>query len=187
MIFCSSRNQWICQNECSNNARWNPIMDTRFITRRHQFHAPCVFSLFYRNINTHLIGSDFYTYNFIHNFIAELGALSQAGLIAEIKKLYDQAYQLGVEEAREMTRGKYLNIFQNRKKWKYIYASASYVLCYLEEKTWNKFVREGLFSMHFKTHVSLGFNCICYFIYQTAWNIFARIYITFRPVDLLNV
>lgn len=50
--------------------------------------------------------------------ITELGALSQAGLISEIKKLYDQAYQLGVEEAREMTRGKYLNIFSqnNRKK-----------------------------------------------------------------------
>lgn len=53
-------------------------------------------------------------------FVSELGALSQAGLISEIKKLYDQAYQLGVEEAREMTRGKYLNIFSqnNRKKWK---------------------------------------------------------------------
>lgn len=48
----------------------------------------------------------------------ELGALSQAGLIAEIKKLYDQAYQLGLEEAREMTRGKFLNIFTqaHRKK-----------------------------------------------------------------------
>ncbi|XP_055314744.1 protein lin-52 homolog isoform X1 [Sitodiplosis mosellana] len=52
------------------------------------------------------------------NSMHQLGALSQAGLIAEIKKLYDQAYQLGVEEAREMTRGKYLNIFSqnNRKK-----------------------------------------------------------------------
>lgn len=51
-------------------------------------------------------------------YFSELGALSHAGLIAEIKKLYDQAYQLGVEEAREMTRGKYLNIFtpSNRKK-----------------------------------------------------------------------
>lgn len=50
--------------------------------------------------------------------IAELGALSQAGVVAEIRKLYDQAYQQGVEEAREMTRGKYLNIFSqnNRKK-----------------------------------------------------------------------
>lgn len=53
------------------------------------------------------------------SYIPELGALSQAGVISEIKKLYDQAYQLGVEEAREMTRGKYLNIFSqnNRKKW----------------------------------------------------------------------
>ncbi|XP_031630066.1 protein lin-52 homolog isoform X2 [Contarinia nasturtii] len=52
------------------------------------------------------------------NSMHQLGALSQAGLISEIKKLYDQAYQLGVEEAREMTRGKYLNIFSqnNRKK-----------------------------------------------------------------------
>lgn len=65
-------------------------------------------------------------YSFISGFgilyffldILELGALSQAGVISEIKKLYDQAYQLGVEEAREMTRGKYLNIFSqnNRKK-----------------------------------------------------------------------
>lgn len=52
------------------------------------------------------------------NILSELGALSQAGLIAEIKKLYDEAYQLGMEEAREMTRGKYLNIFSqaNNKK-----------------------------------------------------------------------
>lgn len=59
-------------------------------------------------------------YFFINHFLqyTELGALSQAGLTSEIKKLYDQAYQLGVEEAREMTRGKYLNIFSqtNRKK-----------------------------------------------------------------------
>lgn len=87
-----------------------------------------------------------------------MGALSQAGLIAEIKKLYDQAYQLGVEEAREMTRGKYLNIFQNRKKWKYIYASANCVLCYLEEKIQNKFVREGLYSMHFETNFLMTSN-----------------------------
>lgn len=34
----------------------------------------------------------------------------------EIKKIYDEAYQLGVNEAREMTRGKYLGIFTNNKK-----------------------------------------------------------------------
>lgn len=62
----------------------------------------------------------FYYHFFVNYFLqyTELGALSQAGLTSEIKKLYDQAYQLGVEEAREMTRGKYLNIFSqtNRKK-----------------------------------------------------------------------
>lgn len=52
------------------------------------------------------------------NSMHQLGALSPVGLIAEIKKLYDQSYQLGLEEAREMTRGKYLNIFSQmgRKK-----------------------------------------------------------------------
>jgi protein lin-52 len=54
-----------------------------------------------------------------------LGALSNTGLIAEIKKLYDQAYQLGLQESKEMTHGKYLNVFVNssasgsRKKQKH--------------------------------------------------------------------
>ncbi|XP_058814109.1 protein lin-52 homolog isoform X4 [Topomyia yanbarensis] len=34
----------------------------------------------------------------------------------EVKKLYDQSYQLGVQEAKEMTRGKYLNIFTSSRK-----------------------------------------------------------------------
>lgn len=46
----------------------------------------------------------------------ELGALSSTGLIAEIRKLYDQAYDLGIQEAKEMTRGRYLNIFPITKK-----------------------------------------------------------------------
>ncbi|XP_055617000.1 protein lin-52 homolog isoform X1 [Toxorhynchites rutilus septentrionalis] len=50
------------------------------------------------------------------NSMYQLGALSTNGIIAEIKKLYDQAYQLGMQEANEMTRGKYLNIFTSRKK-----------------------------------------------------------------------
>lgn len=64
------------------------------------------------------MGLGHHSFNMRYVFSAELGALSHAGLIAEIKKLYDQAYQLGIEEAREMTRGKYLNIFtpSNRKK-----------------------------------------------------------------------
>ncbi|XP_047345891.1 protein lin-52 homolog isoform X6 [Vespa velutina] len=35
-------------------------------------------------------------------------------LISEVKKLHDLAYQLGMEEAKEMTRGKYLNIFKHK-------------------------------------------------------------------------
>lgn len=37
-------------------------------------------------------------------------------LIMEIKEIHDEAYQLGVSEAKEMTRGKYLGIFSNLKK-----------------------------------------------------------------------
>lgn len=48
--------------------------------------------------------------------ILELSTLSPNALIMEIKKIYDEAYQLGVSEAKEMTRGKYLGIFNNAKK-----------------------------------------------------------------------
>ncbi|XP_058814107.1 protein lin-52 homolog isoform X2 [Topomyia yanbarensis] len=50
------------------------------------------------------------------NSMYQLGALSTNGIIAEVKKLYDQSYQLGVQEAKEMTRGKYLNIFTSSRK-----------------------------------------------------------------------
>lgn len=46
----------------------------------------------------------------------ELGSLTTSGLIMEVKKLHDLAYQLGLEEAKEMTRGKYLNIFSRRQR-----------------------------------------------------------------------
>ena len=36
-------------------------------------------------------------------------------IIEEVKKLQTVAYQLGVEEAKEMTRGKYLNILTQVK------------------------------------------------------------------------
>lgn len=45
-----------------------------------------------------------------------LGHLSVNEIIIEVKKLHDMAYQLGVEEAKEMTRGKYLNIFKPPQK-----------------------------------------------------------------------
>ncbi|XP_032685710.1 protein lin-52 homolog isoform X2 [Odontomachus brunneus] len=46
--------------------------------------------------------------------LAQLGNLSMTGLISEVKRLHDLAYQLGLEEAKEMTRGKYLNIFKQK-------------------------------------------------------------------------
>ncbi|CAH1390164.1 protein lin-52 homolog [Halyomorpha halys] len=42
--------------------------------------------------------------------------LSKESLIQELKKLHDQAYKLGLEEAKEMTRGRFLNILSTRKK-----------------------------------------------------------------------
>lgn len=44
--------------------------------------------------------------------LVEFASLSTSGLIAKVKELHDVAYQLGVEEAKEMTRGKYLNLFK---------------------------------------------------------------------------
>lgn len=57
-----------------------------------------------------------------NSIFSELGNLPKAGIIAEIKRLYDEGYQLGLDEGKEVTRGKYLNIFNNgvlgnRKKW----------------------------------------------------------------------
>lgn len=46
----------------------------------------------------------------------KLGAMSNAQLISEIKRLYDQAYKIGIDEGKEMTRGKLLQIFTNSKK-----------------------------------------------------------------------
>lgn len=42
--------------------------------------------------------------------------LSMPALISEVKRLHDLAYQLGLEEAKEMTRGKYLNILSKRRR-----------------------------------------------------------------------
>ncbi|CAH0727123.1 unnamed protein product, partial [Brenthis ino] len=51
-----------------------------------------------------------------YTYIQQLGSLTISSLITEVKKLHDLAYQLGLEEAKEMTRGKYLNIFSNRRQ-----------------------------------------------------------------------
>ncbi|XP_044254135.1 protein lin-52 homolog [Tribolium madens] len=52
------------------------------------------------------------------NYLHQLAALPTAGLISKVKELHDIAYQLGVEESKEVTRGKYLNVFKPRQKQK---------------------------------------------------------------------
>ncbi|KAF2905824.1 hypothetical protein ILUMI_00360 [Ignelater luminosus] len=51
-----------------------------------------------------------------NNYLHQLASLPTAGLIAKVKELHDIAYQLGVEEAKEMTRGKYLNLFNRPRR-----------------------------------------------------------------------
>ena len=47
--------------------------------------------------------------------LLELGNLPVATLLNEVKRLHDIAYELGIQERKEMTRGKYLNIFRQKK------------------------------------------------------------------------
>lgn len=49
-------------------------------------------------------------------YFLELAALSTSGLISKVKELHDIAYQLGVEESTEVTRGKYLNLFSRNRR-----------------------------------------------------------------------
>eukprot|EP00090_Calanus_glacialis_P007344 TRINITY_DN1578_c0_g1_i1.p1 TRINITY_DN1578_c0_g1~~TRINITY_DN1578_c0_g1_i1.p1 ORF type:complete len:190 (+),score=70.05 TRINITY_DN1578_c0_g1_i1:37-606(+) len=46
--------------------------------------------------------------------LMQLGSLSVPMLMGEVKRLQNIAYQLGQEESKEMTRGKYLNILRKR-------------------------------------------------------------------------
>lgn len=46
--------------------------------------------------------------------LVQLGTLSLPNILSEVKKLQNLAYQLGQEESKEMTRGKYLNILRRR-------------------------------------------------------------------------
>ena len=46
--------------------------------------------------------------------LMQLGGLSVPMLMSEVKRLQNIAYQLGQEETKEMTRGKYLNILRKR-------------------------------------------------------------------------
>jgi len=46
--------------------------------------------------------------------LIQLGTLSIPQILNEVRKLQNLAYQLGQEETKEMTRGKYLNILNRR-------------------------------------------------------------------------
>jgi len=46
--------------------------------------------------------------------LMQLGGLSVQQLVSEVKRLQNVAYQLGQEESKEMTRGKYLNILKKK-------------------------------------------------------------------------
>lgn len=52
-----------------------------------------------------------FTYLETHLFIAELSQLNPDQLVDKIKSMQDEIYQLGLREAKEMTRGKLLGIF----------------------------------------------------------------------------
>ncbi|XP_044760424.1 protein lin-52 homolog [Coccinella septempunctata] len=49
------------------------------------------------------------------NYMHQLASLPTAELITRVKQLHDIAYQLGVEEKNEVTRGKYLNLFNKKR------------------------------------------------------------------------
>nr|CAH0112886.1 unnamed protein product [Daphnia galeata] len=51
-----------------------------------------------------------------YTLIGRYSKLTAQELIVEVKQLQNLAYQLGLEEAKEMTRGKYLNILSSHKK-----------------------------------------------------------------------
>ena len=52
---------------------------------------------------------------FLKPIFTELGNLPTQHLMDEVKRLQNIAYQLGLEETKEMTRGKYLNILRKRR------------------------------------------------------------------------
>ena len=50
---------------------------------------------------------------FYFSCISEFGSLTSSSLVEEVKKLQNIAYQLGLEEAKEMTRGKLLHVLDD--------------------------------------------------------------------------
>jgi len=61
------------------------------------------------------------------NLLHQFGSLTSSSLVEEVKKLQNIAYQLGLEEAKEMTRGKLLHVLDesdlnasDREKTRYV-------------------------------------------------------------------
>lgn len=50
------------------------------------------------------------------DLLQDFGILTTAQLMEKVRGLQNLAYQLGLEEAREMTRGKFLNILKPARK-----------------------------------------------------------------------
>jgi len=50
------------------------------------------------------------------DMLQEFGSLTTSQLLEKVKGLQNLAYQLGLEEAREMTRGKFLNILESNQQ-----------------------------------------------------------------------
>uniref|UniRef100_A0A1A9V483 Uncharacterized protein n=1 Tax=Glossina austeni TaxID=7395 RepID=A0A1A9V483_GLOAU len=48
--------------------------------------------------------------------LSRLGELPPNSLLKEIERVYEAAYELGIQEAKEIARAKHLKIFNNRKK-----------------------------------------------------------------------
>lgn len=82
--------------------------EDRIAISRTPYHIVFIVDIFQR-VSINLIFCNIY-------FVLELSAKAPHAIIMEIKKIHDEAYQLGVREAKEMTRGKYLGIFNNYKK-----------------------------------------------------------------------
>lgn len=49
-------------------------------------------------------------------YYPDYSTLPKEALIGELKKLHDLAYKLGLEESKEMTRGRFLNILSARRR-----------------------------------------------------------------------
>lgn len=49
------------------------------------------------------------------NMLQGFGSLTTSNLLEKVKELQDLAYQLGLEESREMTRGKFLEVLARQE------------------------------------------------------------------------